>query len=89
MSLITQKKNSQKTVKTYDVIIDVIGKSPFSASLRSLKPNGRYVLGNPSLSARLKARWTPMSDGKKVIIAIASYKAEYYTFLKEQMERES
>src|SRR6266498_136994 len=74
-----------KNGEIYDVIIDVIGKSPFSASLRSLKPNGRYVLGNPSLSARLKARWTPMTEGKHVIIALARYKAEYYTFLKEQM----
>ena len=72
--------------QTYDVIIDVIGKSPFSRSLRSLKPNGRYVLGNPSLSAGARARWTPMTLGKKVIIALASYKAEYYSFLTEQME---
>ena len=27
-----------------------------------------------------------MSMGKKVIVALASYKAEYYAFLKEQME---
>lgn len=79
------KADFTKNGKAYDVIIDVIGKSPFSASLRSLKPNGRYVLGNPSLSARLKARWTRMTDGRQVIIAIASYKAEYYAFLKEQM----
>ena len=26
-----------------------------------------------------------MTEGKQVIIAMASYKAEYYTFLKEQM----
>jgi NADPH:quinone reductase-like Zn-dependent oxidoreductase len=80
------QKDFTKNGETYDVIIDVIGKSPFSRSLRSLKPNGRYVLGNPSLSARLKARWTRMTDGKQAIIALASYKAEYYAFLKEQME---
>jgi NADPH:quinone reductase-like Zn-dependent oxidoreductase len=34
--------------ETYDVIIDVVGKSSFSGSVRSLKPNGRYVLGNPT-----------------------------------------
>jgi NADPH:quinone reductase-like Zn-dependent oxidoreductase len=72
--------------ETYDVIIDVVGKSPFSRSLGSLKPNGRFVLGNPSLSGRIRARWTPMAMGKKVIVALASYKEEYYTFLKEQME---
>jgi NADPH:quinone reductase-like Zn-dependent oxidoreductase len=81
-----QQEDFTKNGKTYDVIIDVIGKSPFSRSLRSLKPNGRYVLGNPSISARIKARWTPMSIGKKVIIALARYKPEYYAFLIEQME---
>jgi NADPH:quinone reductase-like Zn-dependent oxidoreductase len=80
-----QQEDFTKNGKTYDGIIDVIGKSPFARSIRSLKPNGRYVLGNPSLSARLRARWTPMTMGKKVIIALARYKAEYYAFLVEQM----
>ena len=81
-----QQEDFTRNGKTYDVIIDVIGKSPFSRSLRSLKPNGRYVLGNPSLSARIKARWTPMGMDKKVLIALARYKPEYYAFLIEQME---
>jgi NADPH:quinone reductase-like Zn-dependent oxidoreductase len=75
-----------KSGETYDVIIDVIGKSPFSGSLRSLKPNGRYVLGNPSISSRIRARWTTPTLGKKIIVALASYKAEYYEFLIKLME---
>ena len=35
---------------TYDVIFDVVGKSPFSRSVRSLRHNGRYLLANPRLS---------------------------------------
>ncbi len=50
----------------YDVIIDVVGKSSVSRSLRALKANGRYYLGNPSLSQRLRARWT--SPGSKQIL---------------------
>ncbi len=34
--------------RTYDVIIDIVGKSSFSRSVKSLNPNGRYVLGNPT-----------------------------------------
>ena len=75
-------KNSQ----TYDVIIDVIGKSSFSRSIQSLKPNGRYVLGNASISSRIRARWTRMTMGKTVIVAVARYKSEYYAFLKELIE---
>lgn len=80
------KEDFTSNGERYDVIIDVIGKSPFSRSIRSLKPNGRYILGNPSISARIRARWTPMTLGKKVIVALARYKTEYYTFLIEQME---
>src|SRR6266568_4077655 len=36
-----------KNGETYDVIFDVVGKSSFSRSVRSLKQNGRYLLGNP------------------------------------------
>jgi NADPH:quinone reductase-like Zn-dependent oxidoreductase len=75
-----------KSGETYDVIIDVVGKSSFSGSVRSLKPNGRYVLGNPSLSGIIRRRLTPMTLEKKVLIETASYRPEYYAFLKELME---
>lgn len=81
-----QKVDFTKSGETYDVIIDVIGKSSFSRSVRALNPNGRYVLGNPGLSGRIRGRWTPMTSGKQVIVALAPYKAEYYRFLKELIE---
>jgi NADPH:quinone reductase-like Zn-dependent oxidoreductase len=71
---------------TYDVIIDVIGKSSFSRSVAALNPNGRYVLGNPSVSARMQARWTPMAMGKKVVVALARHKEEYYRYLEQLMQ---
>src|SRR4030042_1665954 len=43
--------------QAYDVIIDVVGQSSFSGSMRSLKENGRYFLGTPGLSHRIRARW--------------------------------
>jgi NADPH:quinone reductase-like Zn-dependent oxidoreductase len=43
-----------KTGETYDVILDVPGKSSFSGSIRSLKQNGRYLLANPGLSHMLR-----------------------------------
>ena len=67
--------------KTYDAIIDIVGKSSFSGSVRSLKPNGRYVLGNPSVSGMIRAAWTSRTSDKKVLFEQASYKAEDYTFL--------
>lgn len=67
----------------YDVIFDVVGKSPFSRSLNSLKENGRYILANPGLSQIIRGRWTGMTSSKKVITGAASGKAEDLIFLKE------
>lgn len=80
------KEDFTKSGETYDVIIDVVGKSSFSRSVRALRPKGRYVLGNAGLSARIRAWGTPMSMGKKVIVALARYEAEDYAFLKDLME---
>jgi NADPH:quinone reductase-like Zn-dependent oxidoreductase len=76
-----------KSGETYDVIVDVIGKSPFSGSIRSLKQNGRYVLANPGLSGMIRGRWTSKASGKKVLFGgLANYRTEDYTFLKELIE---
>ena len=63
-----------KSGETYDVIFDVMGKSSFSGSVRSLKQNGRYLLGNPGLSQMVRGRWISMRSSKKVIIGAANQK---------------
>jgi 2-desacetyl-2-hydroxyethyl bacteriochlorophyllide A dehydrogenase len=80
------REDFTKNGETYDVIIDVVGKSSFSRSVRSLKQNGRYVLGNPRFSGMIKGLWTSMISSKKVIIALASYRTEDLVFLKELFE---
>jgi NADPH:quinone reductase-like Zn-dependent oxidoreductase len=72
--------------ETYDVIVDIIGKSSFNDSVRVLKPGGRYILGNPSLSGRMRSRWTRLDSNKKSIVALADYKMEDYAFLKQWIE---
>jgi NADPH:quinone reductase-like Zn-dependent oxidoreductase len=68
-----------------DVIFDVVGKSSFSRSLRVLTPNGRYLLVNPGLSTRLRARWTA-TGSKQVISGSGSQKAEDLLYLKDLIE---
>ena len=70
--------------KTYDVILDVIGKSSFSRSIRLLTPNGRYLLANPPLSHRMRGRRMSKGSGKQVLFwapRSASEYAEDFKFL--------
>jgi NADPH:quinone reductase-like Zn-dependent oxidoreductase len=80
------KEDFTKSNDTYDIIFDVVGKSRFSDSVRLLRENGIYLLGNPGLSQRIRGPWTSMRGNKKVIIAPASYSAEALVFLKELIE---
>ena len=81
----TQEDFTENAV-TYDVILDVIGKSPYSRSLKSLKPNGRYLLANPGLSQMVRRPWTSMRTGKQVIFGSSSQKAEDLIFLSGLIE---
>ncbi len=75
-----------KRGETYDFILDVVSKSSFSGSIRSLKQNGRYLIANPGLSQMVRGRWTSRRGSKKVIGGKASYRTEDLIYLKELIE---
>src|SRR5712692_6729908 len=78
-----------KSGETYDVIFDVVGKSSFSRSVKLLKLNGRYLLGNPGLEHRVRGRWISRRSSKKVIPWKARAASEYIediNFLTELIE---
>jgi NADPH:quinone reductase-like Zn-dependent oxidoreductase len=71
--------------RTYDVIIDIVGKSSFSRSIKSLNPNGRYVLGNPTVTEMLRGLLTSLITNKKVISQFAVYRKEAFEFIRSQI----
>ena len=75
-----------KSAETYDVIFDVMGKGSFSGCMRILKPEGRYLLGNPGLTQIVQGQWTSLRSSKKVIIGAANQKTEDLVYLKGLIE---
>ena len=75
-----------KSGETYDVILDVVGKSSFSGSIKSLKQNGRYLIANPTLSKMIRGKWTSMLSNKKVLTKMARDNIEDLNFFKNLIE---
>jgi NADPH:quinone reductase-like Zn-dependent oxidoreductase len=80
------KEDFTKSGQTYDVILDTIGKSPLSRSLRSLNENGTYLNANPGLFGGLRMRWLSRRSSKRVIPWTAGYTVNNLIALKELVE---
>ena len=81
------KEDFTKNGETYDVIFDVVGKSPVSRSIRSLNNNGTLLLANHGLVApKFQGLYTRMTSSKRVINTMAGEKKEDLVFLKDLIE---
>ncbi|MHA1614581.1 MAG: NAD(P)-dependent alcohol dehydrogenase, partial [Candidatus Thorarchaeota archaeon] len=56
-----------KSGKRYDVIFDIVGKAPYSGSMKSLNENGVYITAIPKISRSIRSRWTSRRSSKKVL----------------------
>jgi len=76
-----------KSGDTYDIILDTVGKSPFSACIRSLDKNGVYLrIVHMDPIAIVRGIWTSLTTAKKVIGGGITETAEDMAFLSELVE---
>jgi NADPH:quinone reductase-like Zn-dependent oxidoreductase len=72
--------------ETYDVIFDILSKTPFGRGRKALKPNGRYLFASFKMKQLLQMLWTRIAGGQKVICALSSEKPEDLTLIKGLIE---
>jgi NADPH:quinone reductase-like Zn-dependent oxidoreductase len=70
----------------YDVIFDMVYRSSFTGCLRALKPEGCYLMANPSPVKMLRGLWISKTSGKKIIFAFAGDKTEDLIYLAKLIE---
>ncbi|MEW6401514.1 MAG: NAD(P)-dependent alcohol dehydrogenase [Chloroflexota bacterium] len=80
------KENFTKNGQAYDVILDTYDKSPFFASLRSLKENGTYLNANPRLFGWLYMLWASKRSTKKILRWTGGYSTKNLLVLKDLVE---
>jgi NADPH:quinone reductase-like Zn-dependent oxidoreductase len=65
------KQRFEDKLASYDVVFNMVPSASYSACLRTLKPGGRLLSGNPSFSTMLRAPLTTWFTDKKVKFAFA------------------
>lgn len=73
------------TGERYDVVIDVVGSSPFGPSVAALNDGGRYFLGNPHTRQMLKALGENRRRRVRVLFQLAGEPVEDLDYLKLQI----
>lgn len=72
--------------RTFDVIFDMVAGNSFTASIRALNRNGRYLTANPRLSVMFRSVFTRRLSGKTAMFAFAQESREELLALKEMIE---
>ena len=72
--------------ETYDLIVDILGKTAFSRAKNSLTPNGRLLYASFKLRHLVQMAWTSRFSRRKIICALSVEKPEDLVFVRELVE---
>lgn len=72
--------------ETYDVIIDILGKSSFGRSRGSLTPHGRLIFVSFKTKQLCQMLWTSVVGGRRVLCVLVSEKPDDLIFIKGLIE---
>jgi NADPH:quinone reductase-like Zn-dependent oxidoreductase len=72
--------------ETYDVIIDILGKTSFRRCRHVLRPGGRLIFVSFKAKQLLQALWTAVAGDKKAICALVTEKPEDLVFIRSLVE---
>lgn len=75
------KEDFSQNGEKYDVIFDMVYRSSFSRCIRSLKPEGCYLMANPSPLKMLRGLWISKTSSKKVKFEFAGENSEDLLYL--------
>ena len=80
------QEDFSKRGQTYDVVFDVVGKGSFARSIRTLKPDGCYLMANPRLNSIIRGLWASRTSKKRVIFETNQQTNENLLHLKQLAE---
>jgi NADPH:quinone reductase-like Zn-dependent oxidoreductase len=80
------KEDFTQSGETYDLIVDILGKSSFSRCKRVLNPNGRLLYTSFKMKQLIQMLWTSRIGDKKVICALSSENPDDLILIKELVE---
>jgi NADPH:quinone reductase-like Zn-dependent oxidoreductase len=80
------KEDFTQNDEKYDIIIDILGKAPFSKCKNSLKPYGKLIYVSFKMKQVFQMIRTSFGSGRKVICAILGEKPDDLKFIKKLIE---
>jgi NADPH:quinone reductase-like Zn-dependent oxidoreductase len=72
--------------ETYDVIVDILGRSSFTRSRRVLRPGGRLIFASFKMRQVLLSLWTALRGDQKAVCALVTERREDLVLAAELIE---